>query len=344
MTQDSALKALAEYSAKIGADPLLIQSAGGNTSVKFGDEMWIKASGTLLKNALQQDLFVCVDAAGIARAAREGAASADQPQEFLRAGALRPSLETCLHAILPGKFVVHVHCVNTIAGAIRQDARDYFATRLADFDWALVPYAKPGAGLAANVLAAASTPKSIYVLANHGLLVSADTMEETRHLLESVVSAVRSEPANIPETALESDNFSTDMTTYSPLPMHHPMHFVANSNYHSAQVAKSAFFPDQVLFCGKNIPLFASLDDAKAAISLAERNAEAMPPVAFMLKNSATFLNDTASQAAQEMLQCVGDVMTRVPQGTELSFLSDEDCSSLLNWDAESLRLSMNSE
>ena len=208
----------------------------------------------------------------------------------------------------------------------------------------MVPYAKPGAGLAAYVLAAASTPKSIYVLANHGLLIGADTMEETRHLLESVVFAVRSEPANIPETVLESEQFSTGTSNYSTLRADHPMHFVANSNYHSAQVAKSAFFPDQVLFCGRNIPLFDSLDDAKTAIYLAEENAQTTPPVAFMLKNSATFVSDTASQAAHEMLQCVGDVMTRVPQDTELSFLSDEDCSSLLNWDAESLRLSMNSE
>ena len=344
MTQGDTLKALAEYSAEIGANPHLIQSAGGNTSVKFGDQMWIKASGTVLKEALEKDLFVGVDADGIASAVRESSPLADQPQEFLRTGDLRPSIETCLHAILPGKFVVHVHCVNTIAGAVRQDARDYFAARLNGFDWAFVPYAKPGAALAAEVLAAATIPKSVYVLANHGLLVSADTIEAVRHLMESVVSAVRSEPAEVPKPANEPAKLSTQIGTYSRAPVDHPMHFVAQSAFHAEQVAKSALFPDQVVFCGKNLPLFDSLDDAEQAVRADGKTAGNKPPVAFMLRNKAAFLNDTASIAALEMVRCIGDVMSRVPEGTKLSLLTDEDCSRLLNWDAETHRQSMNSD
>lgn len=340
MTWARDLKALAEYSAEIGADRLLIQSAGGNTSVKFGDEMWIKASGTLLKDASRKDLFVGVDAAGIARAVRENPALADQPQEFLKVGDLRPSIETCLHAILPAKFIIHVHCVNTIAGAIRQDARDYFATRLAGFDWAFVPYAKPGAGLAAKVLAAAPTPKSVYVLANHGLLINADTIEEARHLLDAVVSAVGTEPAECPSPAPKFRKLSAGSATFSTAPAHHPMHYVAKSTYHAEQVANSALFPDQVVFCGQNLPLFDTIEEAEKAIC---RNEEAKPPVAFMLRGEAAFLNKNASLAALEMVHCIGDVLSRVPNGSELSLLSDLECVELLNWDAETHRQSMNS-
>ena len=35
----------------IGADPLLIQGPGGNTSFKSGDELWVKASGAWLAEA-----------------------------------------------------------------------------------------------------------------------------------------------------------------------------------------------------------------------------------------------------------------------------------------------------
>ena len=42
------LAELRDFSARIGADPLLIQAAGGNTSVKADGVMWIKASGTWL--------------------------------------------------------------------------------------------------------------------------------------------------------------------------------------------------------------------------------------------------------------------------------------------------------
>ena len=35
---------LKRVSARLGADPMLVQSAGGNTSIKHEDVMWIKAS------------------------------------------------------------------------------------------------------------------------------------------------------------------------------------------------------------------------------------------------------------------------------------------------------------
>jgi len=38
-------------SARLGQDPLQVQGPGGNTSVKSGDVMWIKASGTELADA-----------------------------------------------------------------------------------------------------------------------------------------------------------------------------------------------------------------------------------------------------------------------------------------------------
>ena len=82
-------------------------------------------------------------------------------KNFLIQGTLKPSIETCLHAILPHRVVIHVHCVNTIAGAIRQDAPDYFAKRLHGFPWAYVPYTKPGANLAAKGLEASGKPEDV---------------------------------------------------------------------------------------------------------------------------------------------------------------------------------------
>ena len=46
------LEALRTLSAKLGSDPLLVQAAGGNTSLKRDGIMWIKASGTWLRDAL----------------------------------------------------------------------------------------------------------------------------------------------------------------------------------------------------------------------------------------------------------------------------------------------------
>jgi len=54
------LEKLKRLSAEIGCDPLLVQAAGGNTSIKDGSVMWIKASGTWLSEAMTRDIFVPV--------------------------------------------------------------------------------------------------------------------------------------------------------------------------------------------------------------------------------------------------------------------------------------------
>ena len=50
-----------EYCSTIGADPLLVQGAGGNVSWKEEDTLWVKASGTWLAEAAGKDIFVPVD-------------------------------------------------------------------------------------------------------------------------------------------------------------------------------------------------------------------------------------------------------------------------------------------
>lgn len=51
-------------SERLGRDPLQVQAAGGNTSVKRDGAMWVKASGTWLADARERDIMVAVDAAG----------------------------------------------------------------------------------------------------------------------------------------------------------------------------------------------------------------------------------------------------------------------------------------
>ena len=48
-------KDVREYCARIGANPLLVQGAGGNISWKEDHTLWIKASGTRLSNAKKEE-------------------------------------------------------------------------------------------------------------------------------------------------------------------------------------------------------------------------------------------------------------------------------------------------
>ena len=49
------------FYSRIGKDRLLVQGTGGNVSWKEADMMWIKASGTWLDDALEENLIILSD-------------------------------------------------------------------------------------------------------------------------------------------------------------------------------------------------------------------------------------------------------------------------------------------
>src|SRR4029077_13511983 len=99
-------------------------------------------------------------------------------------GGLRPSIETSVHAIIPSPIVVHIHCVNTIALAVRHDGESLVRERLnadADVTLAFVPYRKPGLPLAHAIAEQLTKDTNVFVLANHGLVVAGQTVAEVTH-------------------------------------------------------------------------------------------------------------------------------------------------------------------
>lgn len=336
MTRDDALDRLKAYSALVGDDRQLVQGAGGNTSVKIGHAMWIKASGTRLRDALDEDIFVSVDWQAIARAVDDDPELADQPYKFAAAGELRPSIETCLHAVIGYRVVLHCHCVNTIAIAIRADAEAIARDRLLGLNWAMVPYRKPGAELAIAVKAAARPETKVFILRNHGLIVAAETIGEAQSLLEDVVTRLRADPVSGAKFA-EADLRPYETEGYRAAPADHGLHAIALNDARLAAATAGGLFPDQVLFggpCLGHVAAGGNVEDCLAAI----RSRELPDPVAILVSGRGALLSRLASPTDLEMALCAGDVLQRVPEGAQLTYIQREDCLAILNWDAEKYR------
>lgn len=333
------LPALAAASARIGADALLIQGPGGNTSIKDGGVMWIKASGTNLADALTREVFVPCDLAAMRVAITAGEARADQPAEFtLKKASLRPSIETSLHAVFPQRVVVHVHCVNTLAFAIRPDAKAALGARLSAFDWAIVPYAKPGAKLAEQVKAVLGPRTDVVVLANHGLIVAADTVAAAFALLDRVVTAVKVTPRCVlPQAGLAG----WQEHRFRALPPDHPLHTVAMLSDLLMLATSGSLYPDHVIFCG--VGATALLRGETPSQAVARVVAAGLPaPVFLLVPETGALLREDASDSARALVQCLGDVLTRVEQGVAVHVLTMAENAELLNWDAEKYRQTLN--
>lgn len=333
--------ALCRASADIGADPMLIQAAGGNTSIKDGDVMWIKASGTLLADALNKDIFVSVDLPDMRRAVAAGEGRADQPAEFaLVQGGLRPSIETSLHAVFGQKVVMHAHCVHTLAHAVRKDCKALMQAPLDGLNWGIVDYVKPGANLARLVSAVAKGPVNVVVLQNHGIIVAGDTVEETYALMMDVHERLRIDPSAPVAPDLTALASLTEGSGYT-LPDYALLHQLALDPARLKQATGGSLYPDHVIFCG--IGATALLDGEtpdQAAAKLV--NAGAPAPAFLIVPGKGVVVRRDASEANHALIRCLVDVLLRVPADADLNYLTDAQNFELLNWDAEKYRSTLN--
>jgi rhamnose utilization protein RhaD (predicted bifunctional aldolase and dehydrogenase) len=195
------IEELLEVSARIGADPLLIQAATGNTSLKRDGVLWIKASGKWLAHADREDILIPVDLAGTRARIEKNIDPAGQTA-IVNGKTLGTSVETAMHAVLPHRVVLHVHSVNAIAWAVRRDGAAELASRLAGFHWQWIPYVSSGLPLARLIQeAVARAPQTdVLVLANHGLVVCGDSCAEAEERLREFELRV-SIPPRVPPPA-----------------------------------------------------------------------------------------------------------------------------------------------
>ena len=153
---------LDRYSSLIGTDVTIVQGPGGNTSFKDGKTLWVKASGTRLKDAEMTEIFCGIDI---------------QSGELLkRRSGLRPSIERDFHLIIPKPFVIHTHSLTSLSLAIEGN----FGERSSEYpEIAFIPYARPGKDLCKVIVKDLDfkTHKGA-ILQNHGFLTWGDSMVE----------------------------------------------------------------------------------------------------------------------------------------------------------------------
>lgn len=318
------LERLKALSSILGNDRLLVQAAGGNTSLKADGVMWIKASGTWLKEADKTDIFVPLDLHALMAAIQRDDPKCESCLDFvlheLNHLGLRPSIETSVHGLMSQRVVLHVHCVNTIAWAISKDPRKQLANLLQAYRWVFVPYARPGLQLSRAIRSSIEPDSNVLILQNHGLVVAADTVAEAQSLLLNVVSALEREvrPAAPPDFArLVAMAKGTDYH----LPEDENCHAFATHEGSFGPATTQVFYPDHVVFLGRNIPA----DFATATPALAFRGI-------------GTLVHKNAKPAVMPMLSCLSDVFRRLNTASALKPLATHEIDQLLNWDAEKYR------
>jgi rhamnose utilization protein RhaD (predicted bifunctional aldolase and dehydrogenase) len=323
------LDRLAELSAQLGSDPLLVQAASGNTSVKIGDTLWIKSSGTWLAHALRDEIFV-----GVRLDAMRMAVGMDQePEPFLVEGRGRASVETAMHSVLPEPVVVHVHSVNAIAWAVRIDGPAEVSKRLAGIDWYWIPYVPSGLPLARAVREAVrQAPRTrVFLLANHGLVVTGNDCDSTRSLLSEVESRLSITPRRAPQPdvpalmrAADQDGWRVDSGSRA--------HVLATDAVSLRIITAGVLFPCQAIFLAANMPVIARDSRVAAALHELEECGQCAPR--FLLVDGAgVVVGPRFNRTENEVLEGLAEVVLRVPDPHRVRYLSHDEIVGLLSAD-----------
>ncbi len=298
-------------SAQLGQNPLRVQGPGGNTSIKHGNMLWIKASGTELADADSKPIFLAVDRAA-AREEALGAGDGTCKNTVLDPSAgLRPSIETTFHALIDWPVVVHTHSVATIVHAISDEGLSTAREKLSDVAVATVPYCKPGRPLTEAIAKAIGPDTKVVLLGNHGLIVAGPTVSEVAALTEDVEDRLampvldERTPSTLPPKGWEYIENAA----------------IACDRRLSSLATSGSYYPDHVVFLGPGLPT-TPVDDSPAFLHLQHGLA----------------IREGATAAQRAMAQCINDVLTRLPLDWVPNAIGHEAEAALLNWDAEKYR------
>ncbi len=334
---DAGLTSLRRLSAQLGADPLLVQASSGNTSIKENGRLWIKASGKWLVDAEREKMFVPLPLGTVRDCLTHHLSLPAVCSDETASQLLSPSIETFLHAILPQRVVVHVHSVNTIAFAVRDDAEAQLAMRLRGLRWCLVPYASSGAPLALAMgrAVAADPGLNVFVLGNHGLVVGGESCEEAQALIEEVEQRLKVVSRKAPAMGDERLEQLTEATQWR-LPEAEALHALGTDPASLRAISDGVLYPCQALFLGRHAPV---APRSVAGTELEQWIDKHLGVRSFViLEGSGVVVSASIGRAELAMLGGLMQVTQRLPLDAPIRYLQAHDVNEVLTAEGQHYR------
>lgn len=290
---DTTLSDLIDISRHYGSNKEYVIAGGGNTSFKNDQHIWIKASGTNLADITAEG-FAVLDRKILKEiytrqysndvVTREAEVKADLYKALLPGIHVRPSVETSLHEIIHYAYVVHTHPTLVNAITCSKKARETILNLFGD-SVLFIPYTDPGYILFSKVRELLESwlknhvedPRLIF-LENHGLFVSADSVDEIRQLYDMVEVKIKAHIRRFPEIKpLEVPQeiirilpalrmlFSEKQIKLAQIRNNTLVQHFIQDDKHFAAVSLP-FTPDQIVYC-KARPLFLKELEPEAIIN-----------------------------------------------------------------------------
>jgi rhamnose utilization protein RhaD (predicted bifunctional aldolase and dehydrogenase) len=311
------LNPLLELSARVGNDPLLTQASTGNSSMKLNGVLWIKASGKWMADAYRSDILIPLDLRAVNECLEQNVDPADR---FTSA-----SIETSMHAVLPRRVVLHVHSVNTIAWAVRQDAQAHLQQRLHGLRWQWIPYVPSGLPLTREIEKVLSPDIDILVLGNHGLVLAGDDCADIERLLDEVerrlaVPARRAHPADYDILARIAAQSEWE------LPDDDDVHALGTDRIARSILSGGLLFPCQAIFSNSSTPALFSAVRPVCPLDTWASRFEGQPFL--IVEGCGVVVHQGMTQAERAMISGLAQVVLRLGASAPVRYLTETEIES----------------
>jgi len=318
-TNQTELTRLRELSARIGNDPMLTQASTGNSSIKLDSVLWIKASGKWMADAIREDILIPLDLADVRERVKQ---KVDPANRYYGA-----SIETAMHAVLPHRVVLHVHCVNTIAWAVRQDAPLQLQRQMEGLRWQWIPYLPSGLPLAHEIekVLFAFPHTDVLILGNHGLVVGGDDCGVVEDLLFEVqrrlaVSPRQAGPSDYAVLAEIADGSLWD------LPDDDEVHALATDPISRELLSGGLLYPCQSIVSPSTTPTLFHPVPCPGAKNQSESRYRSRP---FLIIDGCGVVFSTSMSIAQRAtMGGLARVIQRISSSAPIRYLADEEVAS----------------
>ncbi|MCR5714857.1 MAG: SDR family NAD(P)-dependent oxidoreductase [Bacteroidales bacterium] len=366
---------LIQISQFYGKNKSFVIAGGGNTSYKNDQYLWVKASGTTL-GAITEDGFAVLDRSRLNLiSTKQYSNNSDQREQevktdLLRASAypeklLRPSVETSMHNFINYRFVVHTHPTVINALLCSQQSAQKVQELFGD-EAVFIPYTDPGYVLSKKVeteltayrAKSGKEPHTI-LLQNHGIFVSADTVEEVKAIYESVTSKIS---AFLPELKIEAlpvdDKAAFILPAIRMMLSDGPSAKVAvirndsliasfTASAEAAAGAAGPFTPDIIVYCKARPIYLEKTETAEEAVAEFQaklddyrKNYGYDPKIVLAKGLGLIAVEDNMSSAgiALDVFEDLLKISTYSRQFGGPKFMNDREISFIDNWEVENYR------
>ncbi|MFA5467838.1 MAG: class II aldolase/adducin family protein [Sphaerochaetaceae bacterium] len=354
-------------SQRYGMDARFVLLGGGNTSLKDDEVMYVKASGHAL-GTISRDGFVKMSIPRlnqiwdrkypVEQDAREKEVLADMMAARCDGQESRPSVEALLHAIIPFRYVFHMHPALINGVTCGQSGKEAVEKLFADSIW--IPLVNPGYILAKTVREAQAVYResqageaNLIFLQNHGVFVAADTIDEIdaiyNHLIEVLERYVTRKPNfnSVKVNGKRVENVKKVLTTFFEGTEEIP--FVMNRELaarlrdrETFYPISSAYTPDHIVYSGFaplwiDEALFSAVDPDEAILKVLEeyKAKNLVPPKIVVVQNTGAFaVNEIAMTLFLDTLK----VAAFVESFGGPRFMDEDQINFIRNWEVESYR------